>query len=247
MAKAKTVAQLKALSENFYKDQPVEVRNIERRNVVNVRLTRDLEDGYARHWLPVHGPMEDPYPVNSTADGNCFVHAASRLFFGHEGYAQELRMRMVLEGLRDPQSYVDHNNLVIGFFSFEKTNLGHDLGAVYSSLSEAVGSDKLSAEDQKIPVKVFEHQMFLYRKKGAEAGGWAFHLLANVMQRPVLSCYPDIPATTEGFAMMRDTMTRIIYPFNPLYRDLPFGAIAWVATSPNTRQGQPNHFVAVVP
>lgn len=242
IANAESIDELRTISKNFH-EQPDDIRLMDSSSLVNFRIPTDREDTYANHWLPVFGlPIRDPFPVATTGDGNCFLYAASRLLFGDEQHADELRARMVMEAFRDPDAYVDHNNLALGFVSFVPTRLGRTLDEIYAVLSEA--HSELPKELRQYPIKVFEHAMFKYRKPYAWSGTWAVHLLANVIRRPVLSLYGEVINAEEGFVQQRDAMNRLIYPFDRQHHWRAYGAIAWVSTG-NT--ASPNHFVAVVP
>ena len=220
-------------------------------HVLNFRLNWDINDKYAQHWLPILDPFLNPFTVHTTGDGGCFSNAASRMTYGHEQYANQLRMRMVIEGVLHAPDYVNHNKLQIGFETFVPTESLPTLDAVYTMLS-AAEQNKMPVEDRNVPLKVFQRTLFEYRKPRTEAGLWAFNLLANVTKRPILSMYHDIQGGVgqkpgEHFAQQWDCMNRIIYPFDQRYKDEAYGAIAWSGTDNTLPHMNPNHFVSVVP
>ena len=85
-------------------------------NLCNVRLQSDVVDKRARLIIPQDCAVRNPFPIDTPGDGRCFLFAAARLIFGYadEMRVAELRVRIVIEGIKNKHEYLDHDFLARG-------------------------------------------------------------------------------------------------------------------------------------
>ena len=53
-------------------------------------------------------------PFETTGDGNCFPQAISRALFGDESHHKEIRLHLVIEGVKNKVHYLDNTYLSLG-------------------------------------------------------------------------------------------------------------------------------------
>lgn len=187
-----------------------------------------------------HFKVRNPFLITTQGDGRCFLMAAARLLFGPicniERRTSELRVRLVVEGLRNKDHYLSHLDMGMGIANYTCESSVPEMYAAFSGVEE----EGLDAADTPL---VYYATMLNYRKKFAEAGIWQFHQLANIVGAPVISIYPTVTATSEFMMQMRKLYHRVIYPEDP-GRVLPHLAIMWIRSSDAVMSV--NHFVSVV-
>lgn len=212
--------------------------------IMNVRAQYDVLDRNALLWVPYDSPISAPFTINTTGDGSCFLHAASRLAYGNENHVVEMRVRLIMEAVLHREWYCSHYNLAIGLPSFQPTNIASTLVELYGFTSGIF--NEVPEDVRSSPEAVYVVDVMNYRLRNMEAGGWQFHFLASVLERPVLSLYPNMRAdgAREGYAQIRDSLNRIIYPRQLQDRSKNYGAIMWCGSSHEVKT--PNHFVAIV-
>ena len=73
----------------------------------------NLIDDIALHFLLSDSPS-GYLPVRNFGDGNCFAQAISQFIYGTEDHHLEVRIRIILEAVRNKQLYLDQNFLAKG-------------------------------------------------------------------------------------------------------------------------------------
>ncbi len=86
----------------------------------------------SNYLLGNHSEFLSVLPIEATADGNCLFNSVSRLLYGTEGFATELRMRSVFDMVFNFDSYLDVANYssedIFNFcFSTTRDNIGETL------------------------------------------------------------------------------------------------------------------------
>ena len=80
--------------------------------VLQVRCNAKV-DKIAVQALPTDAPSGF-LPIETTGDGNCFPWAVSRAIFGDESWHQEIRLRLVIEGVQNKSHYLNNDYLSLG-------------------------------------------------------------------------------------------------------------------------------------
>ena len=84
-----------------------------RRQVHNTFSECNVIDDIALHFLPKDSPT-GYLPVKNFGDCNCFAQAISQFLYGTENYHLEVRIRIVLEAVRNKYLYLDQDFLSKG-------------------------------------------------------------------------------------------------------------------------------------
>lgn len=151
-----------------------------------------------------------------------------------------MRVRMVCEAIINKDIYMDHEQLGKGL---QCNEIPSEVNEVYATLSGSY-DDENTLEDQSV---IFNNMIWKWRIKGREAGQWMYHIVANLIQKPIVSIYPFLKRHEDGLrsAMaMRQLYNRVIHPTDDC---MEMAAIAIMWTDAGGRSGEPNHFVSVVP
>lgn len=214
--------------------------------IFNVRLNSDRQDEFAQLYLPLYGlNMDEPFCVKSTGNGDCFFNSASRLIYGCEDMAQELRIRMVRQGMEFTELYLDHNYLALKFDSFVPHGTIQTLPDYYAYTCESWPKVHEAYRTNQL---VFRAELVRMSCQYAYAHCWAMHLLADVARRPVISMYPSFGDEDDSVGMMKDSMNRVIYPMYEEDHSREPLCILWTKFRPQKSGGAlVDHFVPVVP
>ena len=209
---------------------------------ISVRLDSDLKDEYAVFWLPIQ-EVDSSFPVRTNGNGACFFNAASRLLYGDERLAGEIRIRVLHEAIQNQERYINHNYLATGFPTWLPTAEFDNLPDVYASMCPSFSQ---ASKRFQTPEYVYRKDIIRLAAPFAEATAWQPHQLAEVIQRPVVMFYPDMPNITGTFAHLRDALSRVCQPEDEdMAKRTPI-TIAWSRTVPHEFDCNPNHFVAIV-
>lgn len=200
----------------------------------NYRLTWDKQDTLAHSLFPRDGPYDrsQAFEITTRSVGDCLLDAMSRLTFGNQNHARELRTRMTLEGLAHEQWYLEHDNLGI---NLPLLTTDHSLPERYALHSGTRSDDFTNAYRQEIK-RCF--------KNGEYCGLWQIHQLATVVGRPITSVFPEFD-DMEDDAPLRYYYNRIIYPRREQDRSKETAVIMWTKASPFA-EDLANHIVPVV-
>lgn len=229
-----------------------DIPRLELTSFSNRSLNCDPVDEYADAWLPVDCRIRSPVPIRTKPDGSCFAQAASRLIFGTPNRHVEVRVRLILEGVKNREYYTNHDELAFGI-SFPLTV---DLSSYYC---EMTGDSNELNTVRDVPLLYAD--ILNYTKESSYASMWQVHQLAGVVKMPVMCVYPILPSHEHdnqlfrNFRMHRAIYNRIICPVGPDVTpvlDTFNMAIMWTVTG-NTYRSRPhasinlNHFVPLVP
>ncbi|OWF48333.1 vertnin-like [Mizuhopecten yessoensis] len=122
------------------------------------------------------------FPVTVKGDGNCLPRCGSLVAFGNEEHP-EIRARIVMELALTETTYLDNNYLRQG------TNLKEHLPELYAMYSDLYLPGVHLTDN--IVREIYKLEVFKCVNLGRYMGIWQIHALANVLECPILSCYPD--------------------------------------------------------
>lgn len=202
--------------------------------VGNVCLKNYTKDIFAYNSIPDNCviPKRLAYPVHTTGDGSCFLNALSRIWYGNEYHATEMRLRLVHEGVKNMDLYLDRSYLSRGFqHSYRRE--GFDIVELY----RAFGNDNLQ---QYKGADFYKQELWCVSKIGTYCGVWQFHQAANVLNYNIRGVYPDEGSVKDH--LDRWFMPRGVSSVNEIGDK--FVTIMWTKSS--ARDRKPNHFVPIV-
>ncbi len=197
----------------------------------NKPLPADHCDFLAKSLIHETGPWKkgESFPIQTKADGNCFFNALSRLCFGNENHSTELRVRTIIEGVKNKAIYLDDNYLQLGYSGEDKK-----LSKKYQEFSDF--------PDRSIE-EAYENEVLSLCHKGAYSGVWQFFQSANIINTAIMGIFPSSsePSYQQHFQ-------RLFLPSNgnkeETFQNNKFVSVMWTAT--NTNSLAFNHFVPVV-
>lgn len=213
------------------------------------RLDKDREDLGAKFYLPIYGlGIQDPFCVRTTGNGSCFFNSASRLLYGREDMAAELRVRMLHQAITCQEHYLEHNVLAMHFDTFVPHGTITTVPDYYALSSPSFNTVNAGFRTNQT---VYRAEIVRMATRYGWAHCWSLHFLADVARRPIVSLYPSFgdesDKSGDDFGMMKDCMNRTIYPMytedhsrEPMY-------ILWTKYMPGAVGALIDHFVPVVP
>ena len=92
---------------------PVRGRNFKGLKQVSTDKRDNL--AYSRGPNDVGISKEDLVPVLTSGAGSCFYYSLSRLVYGDESHCKEMRVRVIVEGVRNMGLYLNHDYLCRGY------------------------------------------------------------------------------------------------------------------------------------
>lgn len=175
-------------------------------------------------------PKCNAYPVCTRGDGSCFLNALSRLWYGNEEHAVEMRLRIVNEGVRNMDLYLNEAYL---FRGFEGSRIDFDIVDLY----RAFGNDHLQKYRGE---EFYKQELWSISKIGTYCGVWQFHQAANVLKCSIRGIYP-------GAGSVRKDLNRWFMPESISSCEQignKFVTIMWTKSRPSS--DRPDHFVPIV-
>ena len=194
-------------------------------------LATDKIDRLAQSLVPADCPGgADVWPVAATGNGSCFFNTLSRLCFGNEKHAIEMRVRIIIEAVRNKQRYLDNKYLSRGYVS------PHAQNCHIAEMYMTYGSDNLQGfKDRET---FYKEEVMELRGTYAYSGVWQFHQAASVLDKPIKGVYPEC-----AISYLRKDMNRIFLPPQVKQNDSSV-TIMWTKTQPHLAAC--NHFVPLV-
>ena len=184
-------------------DLPVVNRNFKGTS----QLRDDQRDYLSNTLIPsdIGVPCNELFPVHTSGAGSCLYYALSRIVYGNERHCVEMRVRVVVEGVRNMHLYIDHDYLCRGYdFPHGEGIFLPQMYAVYLNLAQCERS--MTANEV---VEHYKRDMFHMRRFGQESGIWQLHQAANVLGCCIQSVYPEV---NENFTTLRTDYNRLILP-----------------------------------
>ena len=144
---------------------------------------------YSRVPNDVGVSKEDLVPVLTSGAGSCFYYSLSRLVYDDESHCKEMRVRVIVEGVRNMGLYLNHDYLCRGYdFPYGSETSLPEIYATYSSFYNPAMDF-----NEEIVVEYYKREMFKLRRFSCESGIWQFHQAANVLGCQVQSVYLSHP------------------------------------------------------
>lgn len=201
----------------------------------NCYFPQDNVDRTALKLVPNDIPLtkDEAFPVRTSAFGNCFPCALSRIVYGNEHHQEEMRARVVIESVCNKELYLDDNYLARGLsHTFRRNNIAERYCTYSSSYRPNIRFTKDNIRN------MYEQEVMKLPKHGEFCGIWQFHQAANVLKIPIFSVYPHIQLQN-----LRGDLHRIMYPQEPCDQS-QMCFIMW--TQATFKANEFNHFVPLV-
>ena len=171
------------------------------------QLIHDRLDSLAFHRVPndVGVSKDDLFAVFTSGAGSCFYYTLSRLVYGNEDHVIEMRVRVLKEGFKNIDLYLDHNYLCRGYdFPYVDDVSLPEIYATYCSFY-----DPAVILTKELVTEYYKREMFNLRHFSSESGIWQFHQAANVLGCPIQSVYPHV-----ALSNLWNDFHRLILPSN---------------------------------
>ena len=173
------------------------------------QMSGDKRDFLAYESIPsdVGVAKQELFPVVTSGKGSCFYYALSRLVYGDEKHVAEMRVRVVVEGIRNMDLYLDSDYLCRNYdFPYGNEN---NLCRIYASYSSFYDARMILSEGNV--EDCYKREMFNLRRFSCESGIWQLHQAANVLGCRIQSVYPHLDVNLWN---LRQDFNRIILPKN---------------------------------
>ena len=154
--------------------------------------------------LPKDAP-KGVVPIETVGDSNCFPCAISKALFDNESHHKEIRLLLVIEGVRNRVHYLDNNYLSMGASHIHRKCTFKQQYALFSGQHYP---NTGNVDD--IVETIYETEMMQLRLDGSFMGMWQQWAACNVIGRPIRSVFPD-----RGINSFRSDFNRLCVP---LYR-----------------------------
>ena len=163
-------------------------------------LPKDVTEGTS--WGPGNA-----YPIRTSPDGNCFFHAISRLVYGDGDRHAEMRVRCVVEGIRNGKRYTSEKYLnQHKTIEDRKKRTGGQRtmgGFIVRNTVSWLGQTKVNSlkpakvDNYNTIFQAYEQETMRMCKSGQYAGIWQIHQMVHVLLRPIRVHYPDQTLSLE--------------------------------------------------
>ena len=206
------------------------------KSLFNKRLTWDNQDMLAHSLIPRDGNLDrsEAFEIMTRAVGDCLLDAISRLVYGNQNHARELRTRMTVEAVVYEEWYLLDKNLGVNLPALDT---GHSLTERYA-LYAGTQAKNFASTYQKEVIRCF--------KSGQYCALWQIHQLSTIIGRPIICLFPEFE-DLEDEAPLRFYHNRTIYPREVSDHANESVTIMWTKSSPMEESQQvANHIVPVV-
>ena len=191
---------------------------------------KNILDFVALHYLPSDAP--DSYaPVKIIGDGNCFPCSVSYVAFCTQNKHAEIRTQIVYEGVLNKDLYLNNEYLSEGATNFYSRGTLCDQYTMYS--------DNYNPNTPLNVEAIYMCELLDICKDGAYMGIWQLFQVANVLQHPVKSVYPE-----GGNVNIRKDLGHDIHCQNQCANTRETVTLMW--TPMQVGNGRPCHFVPLL-
>ncbi len=138
----------------------------------------------------------DLFPVHVYGDGNCFPRSLSMLVYGNQFHMQEMRARLVHEGVSHLKWYLDNEYLNNG-------TTHHGKGKPTEILAQF--SETFTPGDVLTPAviqRILEDELLNVAKMGTYCGLWQFAMAANILRTQLCPTIQRALVPMQLFAMI---------------------------------------------
>ena len=151
-------------------------------DIVMSEQDKQFIDFVALHYLPSDAP-DSFAPVSIVGDGNCFPRSISYVLFRTQSCYDEIRTRIIYESVQNMDMYLDNAYLQMG------ANHIYHRGSLAQQY--AMYSDNYEPNVVLDIANIYKCEVLDICKDGAYMGIWQIFQIANVIQSPVCSVYPQ--------------------------------------------------------
>ena len=156
--------------------------------VGNRHLPHYRRDALAHLLIPDDSPVirEEGFPMYTHGDGNCFLYSLSRIIYGHEDHHVEMKVRLIVEAVRDMDHYLDHEYLCREY-DFPYGREKH-MGSIYCTYwTDYVQGMDVTGEKM---VEFYKNEVMSLTKDFQECGIWQIHQATSVLGWPIHTIFP---------------------------------------------------------
>ena len=175
------------------------------------------------------------WPIQVYGEGNCLPSSLSLIHYGTPNHKDEMRARIVVEGVLHKDKYLDEGHLVCGA---NKKKCDEKLASVFALYSEQYTPGDVLTES--VIERIYENELLEYTKNGTYSGIWQLAMAAFVLKRIVYSHYP-----THLSPSLVNHLGRCFVPVDCTDICRTPAHIQW--TYSHVVSGVPNHFVPLLP
>ena len=155
----------------------------------SIMSTKSTVGRVALSHMPADSPAKpDMMPVITGADGNCLPRSLSKIVYGTEDNHEEMRTRIVVEGVKNETTYLSHNYLAHGEVtdrhrrSFRKKPT--PLPVVYAQYSdEYIPGSRLMTEQDIY--EIYQRELVTIIQPGKYMGTWQLFQACNILKCPL--------------------------------------------------------------
>ena len=190
-------------------------------------------DTYSLNLYPDDAP-HDLLPITNLGQGDCLYRATSQLIFGTQEHHCEMRVRVVMEMLKNEEMYLNGKWL--------KKMSQPDCASTSDELQEYILATSLSDHTSNLRIE-FRKEVMKTLRDGRFSSLLHVYALANVVQARLRMIYPNKPSIVVNRTMHNQLLTPISEGNNVVLN------IMWTSTVQGNAiqmNWQPNHFVACV-
>lgn len=212
---------------------------------VNIRLDTDPVCFMGRVTMPPEEDLNEfiktAFAIRTIPDGSCFYHACSRLQYGRQGFAMEMRVRLIVEFLMNEDRYLQSKTFDASLERIEGKSHLHRL-LIYASNETP---EHLTKEGE---VQHFRDHVMGTLNPNEYAALLDIFGMANVLNRPIVSIFPKFREGSGGswFRQVYKDHQCIVFPSDPEQRLVENAFfVHWTKAHPDGIIF--NHFNAVVP
>ena len=141
-------------------------------------------------------------PIETIGDGNCFPHAISNALFGSESHHKEIRLLLVVEGVRNKVHYLENTYLSLGASHIHGRGTFPQQYALFSGQWYPN-----TGNVEEIVKNIYETEMMQLRLDGNFMGMWQLWAACNIIGRPIRSVFPE-----RGSYSFRSDFNRLCVP-----------------------------------
>lgn len=199
LAKCKTHQDVKKIVDKSWRTLPALPQSDEEKTLIDLHLTGDR---VSMPLVPAYLQQNGYCPAKIYGDGNCLPRCASVLAYGVEDHYKEMRIRIVMELVRNESKYISDNYLRKG------ANKETGFAKTFAMFSEHFRAEVLTSLAIK---RIFQQEVLTCCKDGTYMGAWQIASLANVLNTTVESVYP-----AYGGATIQYDLNRKFVPFSGL-------------------------------
>ena len=193
----------------------------------------DMIDDVAQSEIPLDGPTHYT-AIKTNGDGNCFCRAVSKGYYNTESKHNEIRARIVIEGVLNMDKYLSDDCLERGA-TYVHNNA--ELPLVFATFSDYyTPGQKLTKNTINY---IYSMEIYSCSRLGSYMGIWQLAQSSSVLGIPIHSIYP-----VRGDCTVRNDFNRMFFPVEyPTTSDDQPLVIMWTGVRSG---GTPVHFVPLI-